>query len=368
MSLPTRIARAIPRQRIPIPASALQSRSRLLLSNHRHYHYVYQLYRSRFSTHAGIQAPEHPKDTPPHPTPLLNELACTKYPRGRSGNPANRIQNELEEKGHRVWGFVVYRCTYGDDAAWEKCLERLKASTRETLCYYGGLDLLEKGRFKLTVIAGARFDGVKTQCVREHFKEWRKKAVLEEQGSPEEIEARRKKPEPRYLPYGESRFDEAALTRSMQDAALLYPPPDYVLPHLPLPGPCSYGTENKSMAPRYRFCIQIDEAAMRSILSGDDFNAWVNVIEADWRSKDAAIQFEEAWVGHVDSGLDKDSFDHYVDIFLPEIEGCVEENVGWMKADYTAVMTGFYACVCDPDNLDEFLYWRPPTMLPPGLC
>jgi hypothetical protein len=234
MLLPKRIARAIPRQRIPIPASALQSRSRLLLSNHRHYQYVYQLDRSRFSTHAGIQAPEHPKDTPPHPTPLLNELACTKYPRGRSGNPADRIQNELDKKGHHVWGFVVYRCTYGDDAAWEKCLERLKASTRETLCYYGGLDLLEKGRFKLTVIAGARFDGVKTQYVREHFKEWRKKAVLEEQGSPEAIEARRKKPEPRYLPYGESRFDEAAWTRSMQEAALLYPPPDYVLPHLPV--------------------------------------------------------------------------------------------------------------------------------------
>jgi hypothetical protein len=221
--------------------------------------------------------------------------------------------------------------------------------------YHNGLELLEEGCFKLTVIAGARFDGAKTQYVREHFKEWRKQAIIEEQGSPEEIEARRKNPsELPYHPCGTVGLDESAWARSLQEASL-YPPPDYVLPHLPRPGPCSWETERKisSMAPRYRFCVQINEAAMRSVLSMDDFNAWVNVIEADWRSKDAAIQFEEAWVDHVDGGYDRDQFNPYVDVFLPEIEGCVEENVGWMKVDYTAVMTAFYACVCDPGILES---------------
>jgi hypothetical protein len=102
-------------------------------------------------------------------------------PRGDSStNTADRIQDELEENGHRVWGFVIYRCTYGDDAAWEECLERLNASMRDDMQFYNGLDLLEEGSYRRTVITGARFDGVKTQYVREHFKEWRKQAILEE--------------------------------------------------------------------------------------------------------------------------------------------------------------------------------------------
>ena len=47
------------------------------------------------------------------------------------------------------------------------------------------LDLLEDGRFKRTVFAGAKFDGARPQLVREHFKESRKLAVSEEQGSRE---------------------------------------------------------------------------------------------------------------------------------------------------------------------------------------
>lgn len=207
------------------------------------------------------------------------------------------------------------------------CLERLKASIRDGGRFYNGLHLLEEGCYKLTVIAGARFDGVKTQYVREHFKEWRNQAVFEEQGSPEEVEVRRRKSEPVYNPYGSVGPDEAKLARLMQEVDPS--PPDYVLPHLPRPRP---DNDHYSMAARYRFCVQIDEAAMRSIVSSevgiDD--ACVNVIEADWLPKDAAIEFEEAWVDHVDAGFDKDTFDHVVEIF-PEIEGCVEENTGWMK-------------------------------------
>ena len=68
---------------------------------------------------------------------------------------------------------------------------------------------------------------------------------------------------------------------------------------------------------------------MRSIISpeADSWlgNTWVNLIEADWHSKDAATEFEEAWVDHVDLGLDKDSFDFEVEIY-PEIDGCIEKN------------------------------------------
>jgi hypothetical protein len=367
MAFAARATRATSHQRIPVPSSALRPHPRLSSLNG--YRRVFHPNRSHISTTAGTQAPEHPRDLPPHVIALLDELHRKTTPRGdRSINKADRIQDELEEQGHRVWGFVIYRCTYGDDAAWEKCLERLNAAMRECMRRHNGLELLEEGCFKLTVIAGARFNGVKTQYVREHFKEWRKQAIIGEQGSPEEIEARRKPPpEPPYHPRGTAGLDESAWARGLQEASLL-PLPDYVLPHLPRPGPCSWQTERPFPAPRYRFCVQIDEAAMRSILSMDESNAWVNVIDADWRSKDAAIEFEEAWVDLVDGGYDKDRFDHYVNVVLPEIEGCVEENVGWMKVDYNDAMTGFYTCMIDPGVLEEYLYQRPPTMLPPGLC
>jgi hypothetical protein len=32
-------------------------------------------------------------------------------------DPVDDMEDELLEKGHRVWGFTVYRCTYGGDAA-----------------------------------------------------------------------------------------------------------------------------------------------------------------------------------------------------------------------------------------------------------
>jgi hypothetical protein len=324
MSLATRAAKAISRRRIPTPSSAPRCHPSSLLSIHRRYQHVFHPDRSHFSTHAGIQAPK------------LSTTSCfvrdendgLTIPRGdRSWNTADRIQDELEEKGHRVWGLVIYRCTYGDDAAWGKCLERLNASTRKSMRFYNGLDLLGEGCYKPTVIAGARFNGAKTQYVRERFKEWRRQAILEEQGSPEEIEARRKGPEPVFNPYG---------------------------------------IDHYSMAVRYRFCVQIDEAAMRNIISSESGidDACVNVIEADWFPKDAATQFEEAWVEH---GPDKDTFDHVVEIF-PEIEGCIEENTGWMKVRYNGLVPGFYASMTDPNTLEEFLYWRPPDFLPAALC
>lgn len=162
--------------------------------------------------------------------------------------------------------------------------------------FYNGLDLLDKGRIKLNVIAGAKFDGVETQYVREHFQEWRKQAVLEEQGSTEEIEARREKPQPVCHPHGTVGLDEAKWARSIQEVDMS--PPDYVLPHLPRPRPRDdpYGIDHYSMAVRYRICVQIDEAAMRSIVSAEGVfdDAWVNLIEADWHLKDAATEFEEA--------------------------------------------------------------------------
>jgi hypothetical protein len=37
-------------------------------------------------------------------------------------NHADRIERQLQEDGHRRWGFVIYRTTYGNDEEWGELL------------------------------------------------------------------------------------------------------------------------------------------------------------------------------------------------------------------------------------------------------
>lgn len=65
----------------------------------------------------------------------------------------------------------MYRCTYGDDAAWQTFLECINAWIQDSLEYHHGLDLLEEDCFKLTALEDAsKSDGVSVQLVREHSK------------------------------------------------------------------------------------------------------------------------------------------------------------------------------------------------------
>jgi hypothetical protein len=40
--------------------------------------------------------------------------------------PADDIQHALIADGHRIWGFVVYRCTYDNDADWQLCMQCIR--------------------------------------------------------------------------------------------------------------------------------------------------------------------------------------------------------------------------------------------------
>jgi len=300
------------------------------------------------STQAGVQSSKEPKQHPADSdeTPSISwpePISWSEYipwsepykspgvARGkRPHNIADQIQDQLHADGHYVWGLVLYRCTYGDDAAWRTFLERIHASIRRKMEFYHGLDLLEEDRFKLTVLDDAsRFDGAGVQLVREHFKEWRKRAIHEEQGTSEEIEARRVRPDIR---------DHWSNT---YDATVV----------------------------RYRFCVRIDEAALHSIVStegeGARGEAWVNLVEADWDLAEAIAEgereLEQARIDHIDMGGTLEDFDveYYSEVF-PEIEGCSQKNVGWMKVQYKALIPAFYTDLQDPNTLHEYLYERPP--------
>lgn len=115
---------------------------------------------------------------------------------------------------------------------------------------------------------------------------------------------------------------------------------------------------------KYRFYVQIDEAALQSIASpeGEECygGAWVNLIEADWDPEEAATQREEDRIEHLESVGDPEDFEDCVELF-PEFDGCVEGNVGWMKVQYKALIPGFYSYLQYP-NMLEVIYYRPPDM------
>jgi hypothetical protein len=218
--------------------------------------------------------------------------------RGERSNTADEIQDQLHDDGHRIWGFAVYRCTYGDDAAWQTFLERIHESARHSMEYYHGLDLLEQGCFKLTVLEDAsKFDGASVQTVRKHFKEWRKHAVHAEQGTDKEIGARRAKLE---RIRGTAQMDLELCMRladHVEEACSKEPR----LPFRIASSRNAYG--HHCPAVRYTFCVQIDKAALESIVSPEGEkcygDAWVNLIEADWHPDEAARQREEDRIEHL---------------------------------------------------------------------
>lgn len=233
-------------------------------------------------------------------------------------NAADNIERQLRVDGHRIWGFVVYRCTYTSDSAWELCIQRINASIRKAMDLYNGHDLLEEGCFKLTVIADASIpDGATTQAVRRHFTEWCARMVHHEQGSREEIESR------------------------LQEA----PPWDSRLPL------------------RYRFCIQVDEASLQSVIS-EEGEGWVKLIKGDWESREATRRPQQqhetepkVLAEHEDKFTDDEDDEEY-----PAIEGCTEEDIGWMKVQLTSVMPDFYVNLRDPNSWYTE-YRRPPDMV-----
>jgi hypothetical protein len=268
----------------------------------------------------------------------------------RSLNTADQIQDRLHEDGHRVWGFALYRCTHRDDAAWEACLDRLNASIRYSMHFYNGLELLEEDAFRLSVFDDASgIDGASAPVVRHHFKEWRKHALREEQGTREEIEARRKEAHSPHYPYRAAEVDEET---SSWNAT-----PDIRRPW------SGHGYGHRTAAVRYRLRVAVDEVALQSIVSsleGETHTrkAWMNLIEGDWTPEDAAVQREETKIQYLANGLQLEDWDDEVEAF-PEIDGCTEENVGWMKVCYGDLVPLLYSWLMD-DNAFGELYVRPP--------
>lgn len=103
-------------------------------------------------------------------------------------NEADRLEALLKKDNFKTWGFVIYRCTYQDNAEWERFMARFLSAVPEFLQYYSGLDLLDT--FAPTVFEDPSFEGATVVTLREHFNKWAKTARKEEQGVSEDYRAR----------------------------------------------------------------------------------------------------------------------------------------------------------------------------------
>lgn len=146
-------------------------------------------------------------------------------------NNADKVERYLNKDGHRIWGWVVYRCTYESDSDWEQFMQRLRYYIRDTLNFDNGLDLMPSLNFHV-FDDPALFNGANASTVRQHFRQWAATAPEQEQGA--EVGARESQ--------------------------------------------------------RYEYCIQVDITALRSIIDGpappeDNLSdAFVNLIRGEWDS------------------------------------------------------------------------------------
>ena len=114
------------------------------------------------------------------------------------------------------------------------------------------------------------------------------------------------------------------------------------------------------MAPRYTFCLQVDAAALESVVNKaprppkPDFDGigYVNLIDAKWEKPDPATYDYE------DSGLDPET-DDPTDDGEPEIEGCKMQDVGWMKVCVHGLLPSAYS-ILQQSGAYYAVYTRPP--------
>jgi hypothetical protein len=91
-------------------------------------------------------------------------------------------------------------------------------------------------------------------------------------------------------------------------------------------------------------------------------DGWVNLIEADWDLETVLAQREEYRIRGIASGAydSNEEFDELIEVF-PAIEGCTEEDVGWMTVDFKELIPTFYVNLDGPTMFDG-MYVRPPDV------
>jgi hypothetical protein len=219
------------------------------------------------------------------------------------------ILQGLAKLKHDKWGFVIYRCTYRDDQAWNRFKQIVHTRTQDDMADSDAPEAADSLEWTF-VDDRVTLDGASKDQLRARFKQWAAGAIVAEN------------------------------LRAEQNQ--------------------TFGV------PRYRYFVQVDEQALQSVLSAPALDpsrkGFVNFVDSQWEPSSEELpgehgdEDEDEGEGDDDENVDDESYD--------PIEGCTEENVGWMKIAAMMIDASFY------DISSGFAYgaWhvyykRPPAMV-----
>lgn len=221
------------------------------------------------------------------------------------------IKSRLEENKWDKYGFVIYRTTYTPetDDLWPRFQQRLWDRARHSIGGSKHPELIDN--LVYTFVDDARLDGATVATLRTVFDLWRR--------SPEA---------------------QAEQPRAQSPV---------------FNGEWMPGTPGT----RYNYCIRASEEVMRSVVidapAPPEPDIWmegsVDFTDANWKS---------AWI---DYSFSKETFDSSEEI-CEAIEGCQEQNVGWMRLAHDMLPIYAYEYFSDGSDNDVWfwLYQRPPDV------
>ncbi|WQF84627.1 hypothetical protein CDEST_09641 [Colletotrichum destructivum] len=209
--------------------------------------------------------------------------------------------------GYHRWGFVVYRCAYGDDDLWNRYIEQLKKNVHDELVRARRAELLEKYLDWIIIEDRDTLDNASKTAVRKHFNGWVKEKVAE---------------------------------AGLQPISL-------------------------QMITLFRYCLYIDQKCLDTLEAfqkseGEPFAQ--DPIMIHWRPPMVLVLVDRLWTRSL-KGVPKKQWGH------PRIEGSSKYYVGWlykralsMVATYSE-LSGNWDLDQPYDNVD---YARPPAISPIG--
>lgn len=221
-----------------------------------------------------------------------------RTPHRTMSSAASGIRTDLEGMPSLdKWGWVIYRTTYGNnDDAWARFRARVEHESRASIALSDAPEIADKLEWTWVEDA-AELDGISRGALRAKFMAW----VDAEKGRMLTAQGK-----------GALEFDPAAV-------------------------------------PRFAFFVQVDEEALRSVTSG----------EKGWDDRGAHVKFVDAgWRPMAETCPDMEESER--DESYEEIDGCREENVGWMKISPYMINTDFYDAWCGVVDIWHVFYKRPP--------
>ncbi|PMD14972.1 hypothetical protein NA56DRAFT_650547 [Hyaloscypha hepaticicola] len=229
--------------------------------------------------------------------------STSKDPVTSWASPERVIAETLKHYKHDKWGWVIYRTTYDDDEGWARFKQIITQGSLADIAESDAPEIADSLEWTFVEDCDT-LDGASKDHLRSRFKQWAPEALKIEQ----------------------PRVDDHR-----------------------------FGTFG---IPRYTYFVDVDEEALKSVVYDApqppevdlEGVGYVNFVDADWKPMTQII----SELVSTDDGEEE--------VHEP-IEGCTEENVGWMKIPARFVRSHFYQAMMGYPDIWYVFYQRPPEVM-----